>query len=163
MLYAQQTAGRRNSNYDHMHNMHNILLTIFLILSGYRDLAAFGKCLGKDATYVEKVWNNVYGKFDKAVLHLVVDVLHETKNAGEGIEERLSSALMRMEDTDSALYAAKAVEKGTKPKQNDECAFNYHACTYVIVSFLSSADCGLPCCHTGGCRGLVSTWRTAGH
>jgi len=61
---------------------------------------------------VEKVWNNVYGKFDKAVLQLVVDVLRETKNAGEGIEERLSSALMRMEDTDSALHAAKAVEKG---------------------------------------------------
>ena len=50
--------------------------------------------------------------FDKAVLHVVVDVLHETKSAGEGIEERLSSALMRMEDTDSALYAAKAIEKG---------------------------------------------------
>ena len=81
-------------------------------LLGYTDLTAFGKCLGKDVTYVEKVWNNVYGKFDKAILHLVVDVLRETKNAGEGIEERLSSALMRMEDTDSALYAAKAVEKG---------------------------------------------------
>jgi len=61
---------------------------------------------------VEKVWSKVYGKFDKAVLHLVVDVLRETKNAGESIEERLSSALMRMEDTESALYAAKAVEKG---------------------------------------------------
>ena len=69
---------------------------------------------------MEKVWNNVYGKFDKAVLHLVVDVLHETKNAGKGIEERLSSALLRMEDADSALYAAKAIEKGLlysyKPK-----------------------------------------------
>ena len=80
--------------------------------SGYRDFAAFGKCLGKDAAYVEKAWNNAYGKFDKAVLHLVVDVLRETKNAGDGIEEWLSSALMRMEDTDSALYAAKAIEKG---------------------------------------------------
>ena len=85
---------------------------------GYTDLAAFGKCLGKDVTYVEKVWNNVYGKFDKAILHLVVNVLCETKNAGEGIEERLSSALMRMEDTDSALYAAKAVEKGLFYSQN---------------------------------------------
>jgi len=66
---------------------------------------------------VEKVWNSVYGKFDKAVLCLVLDVLRETKNAGEGIEERLSSALIRMEDTDSALYAAKAVEKGARPIQ----------------------------------------------
>ena len=94
----------------------SLLLTICLF-SGYRDLKALGKCLGKDATYVEKVWNNVYGKFDKAVLHLVVDVLRETKNAGNGIEEKLSSALMRMEDTDSAVYAAKAIEKGTKSKQ----------------------------------------------
>ena len=61
---------------------------------------------------MEKVWNNVYGKFDKAVLHLVVDVLCETKNAGGCIKERLSSALMRMEDTDSAVNAAKAIEKG---------------------------------------------------
>ena len=61
---------------------------------------------------MEEVWNNVYGKFDKAVLHLVVDVLRETKNAGENIEQRLNSALMRMEDTDSALYVAKAIEKG---------------------------------------------------
>jgi len=89
-----------------------------MVLAGYRELAAFGKCLGKDATYVEKVWNNVYGKFDKAVLHLMVDVLRETKNTGEGIEERLSSALMRMEDTDSALHSAKAVEKGLFSSQN---------------------------------------------
>ena len=82
------------------------------------DLTAFGKCLGKDVTHVENVWNNVYGKFDKAVLYLVVDVLRETKNAGEGIEERLSSALMRMEDTESALYVAKAVEKGMFYSQN---------------------------------------------
>ena len=61
---------------------------------------------------MEKVWNNVYGKFDKAILYLVVDMLRETKNAGEGIEEKLSSVLMRMEDTDSALFAAKAIEKG---------------------------------------------------
>ena len=80
---------------------------------GWKDLTTLSKCLGKDATYVEKVWNNVYGKFDKAVLHLVVDVLRETKNAGEGVEERLNSALIRMEDTDSALYAAKAIEKGS--------------------------------------------------
>ena len=117
-LYTQQITGRFNNNHDLMHNMHNLLLSIclycILYFSGYRDLTALGKYLGKDATYVEKVWNNVYGKFNKAVLHLVVDVLCETKNAGEGIEERLSSALMRMEDTDSALYAAKAVEKGTQ-------------------------------------------------
>ena len=61
---------------------------------------------------MEEVWDSVYGKFDKAVLHVVVDVLHETKNAGESIEERLNSALMKMEDADSALYAAKAIEKG---------------------------------------------------
>jgi len=91
-----------------------------MVLPGYRELAAFGKCLGKDATYVENVWSNVYGKFDKAILHLVVDVLRETKNAGEGIEERLSSALMRMEDTDSALHAAKAVEKGLFSSQNKQ-------------------------------------------
>ena len=61
---------------------------------------------------MEKIWNNVNGRFDKAVLHLVVDVLREMKNAGESTEEKLSSALMRMEDTDSAVYAAKAIEKG---------------------------------------------------
>ena len=85
---------------------------VYVFYIGYKDLTVFGKCLGKDDACVEKIWNNVYGKFDKAVLHLVVDVLRETKNAGEDIEERLSSALMRMEDTDSALYAAEAVEKG---------------------------------------------------
>ena len=61
---------------------------------------------------MEEVWDSVYGKFDKAVLHLVVDLLRESKNAGESTEERLSSALMKMEDTDSVLYAAKAIEKG---------------------------------------------------
>ena len=104
---------------------------LYIIFSGYRDLTAFGKCLGKDATYVEKVWNSVYGKFDKAVLHLVVDVLRETKNAGEGIEERLSSALMRMEDTDSALYAAKAVEKGIQDLNSK--IMNMHSITMFVI------------------------------
>ena len=84
---------------------------------------------------MEKVWNSVYGKFDKAVLHLVVDVLRETKNAGEGLEERLSSALMRTEDTDSALYAAKAIEKGLFYLQN--ISYRLWACIcFLLLSLL---------------------------
>ena len=94
------------------HALVNVTGLLVWYFTGFRDLAAFGRCLGKDAACVEEVWDSVYGKFDKAVLHLVVDVLRETKNAGESIEESLSSALMKMEDTDSALYAAKAIEKG---------------------------------------------------
>ena len=98
-----------------------ITCTIYGI-SGYRDFEAFGKCLGKQVAYVRKVWSNDYGKFDKAVLHLVVDVLREAKAAGEGIEERLSSALMKMEETNSACYVARAIEKGIRLKH--DCAFN---------------------------------------
>ena len=94
------------------HALVNVTGLLAWYFIGFRDLAAFGRCLGKDAAWMEVVWDSVYGKFDKAVLHLVVDVLCETKNAGESTEERLSSALMRMEDTDSALYVAKAIEKG---------------------------------------------------
>ena len=84
----------------------------FSSFTGYRDFASFAKCLGKGGNDASKVWSEVYGKFDSSMLRLLIDVLRETKNTTESIEERLSNALTSMEDAESALYAAKGIEKG---------------------------------------------------
>ena len=81
--------------------------------TGYGDFASFAKCLGKGVNDASKIWSEVYGKFDSAILRLLTVVLQQTKDTTESIEERLSDALTSMEDDESALYAAKAIEKGS--------------------------------------------------
>ena len=50
----------------------------------------------------------MYGKFDKAMLALVVRVLQGERKA----EEELASALTKIEDRKSAQVAAKGIERG---------------------------------------------------
>ena len=69
---------------------------------------AFGNCLGLRESEIERIWNEVYGKFDKAMLILVVRVLQGEKKA----QQVLAAALRNIEDKESALVAAKGIERG---------------------------------------------------
>ena len=50
----------------------------------------------------------MYGKFDKAMLKLIVRVLTNERKA----QEVLASALTKIQDKKSALVAAKGIERG---------------------------------------------------
>ena len=68
----------------------------------------FGKCLGKDEAELSKVWNEVLGRYDAAMLKLVMDMLQESQSP----EEKLSNALNEMKTPESAAQASKAIHKG---------------------------------------------------
>ena len=68
----------------------------------------FGNCLGLRESEIERIWNEVYGKFDKAMLILVVRVLQGERKA----QQILAAALRNIEDKESALVAAKGIERG---------------------------------------------------
>ena len=78
------------------------------ILNCSTDFCVFGHCLGLRESEIEGIWNEVYGKFDKAMIALVVRVLTNERKA----EEVLASALTKIEDRKSALVAAKGIERG---------------------------------------------------
>ena len=66
-------------------------------------------CLGKDEAELSKVWNEVLGRYDTAMLNLVIDMIQESPNP----EEKLSNALSQMKTAESASRASKAVHKGS--------------------------------------------------
>ena len=78
------------------------------ILNCSTDFWVFGHCLGLRESEIEGIWNEVYGKFDKAMLALVVRVLQHERKA----EEVLASALTQIEDKESAQVAVKGIERG---------------------------------------------------
>jgi len=69
----------------------------------------FGKCLSKDEAELGKVWDEALGRYDSAVLNLVVDVLQEAQNP----EEKLYNALNEMRTPESAQRAVDTIHKGT--------------------------------------------------
>ena len=81
----------------------------------------FGKCLGKDEAELGKVWEEALGRYDRAVLNLVVDVLQEAQNPAE----KLYNALEEMRTPESAKRASEAIQQGTK--------LQYTHCTYRVV------------------------------
>ena len=68
----------------------------------------FGKCLGKDEAELGKVWDEALGRYDRAILNLVVDVLQEAENP----EEKLCNALNEMRTPESAKHAVEAIQNG---------------------------------------------------
>ena len=68
----------------------------------------FGKGLGKEEAALGRVWIEVFGRYDAAVLRLVVDVLGESETP----ERKLSSALSEMRTIESASRASEAIQKG---------------------------------------------------
>ena len=69
-------------------------------------------CLGKDKAELRKVWNEVLGRYDTAILNLVIDMLQESQNP----EEKLYNALSEMKTPESASRASKAIHKGILEK-----------------------------------------------
>ena len=65
-------------------------------------------CLGKDEAELDKVWNKVLGRYDTAILNLVINMTQEFQNP----EEKLSNALSEMKTPESASRASKAIHKG---------------------------------------------------
>lgn len=68
----------------------------------------FGKCLDKAEPELTKIWDEVLGRYDKAILALVVDVLGE---AEDPVEE-MSNALKDMKSPQSAIRAAESIQRG---------------------------------------------------
>ena len=70
-------------------------------------------CLGKDKAELGKVWNEVLGRYDTAMLILVIDMLQESQRP----EKKLSNALSEMRTPESASRASKAIHKGKLERQ----------------------------------------------
>ena len=68
----------------------------------------FGECLGKDEAELGKVWDEALGRYDRAVLNLVVGVLQEAQNPAE----KLYYALEEMRTPQSAKRASEAIQYG---------------------------------------------------
>ena len=65
-------------------------------------------CLGMDEDKLDNVWNEVLGRYDTAMLNLVIDMLQNSQSP----EEKLSNALSEMRTPESASRASKAIHKG---------------------------------------------------
>lgn len=68
----------------------------------------FGKYLMKEEVKLQSIWDEVLGRYERAVLHLVVDLLHSKENA----VKRLVHALRETKPSQSAQQAAKVVRQG---------------------------------------------------
>ena len=76
------------------------------------DFMQFGEGLGKEAHELEKVWDGVLGRYNRAVQSLVVDILLESQNP----MEKLVNSVRSMKTPESAKIAAQTVQKGTCSK-----------------------------------------------
>ena len=56
----------------------------------------------------KKIWEKALGRYDRAMLKLVADVMQETERP----EEKLASALKMMRTFESALRAKEAIQNG---------------------------------------------------
>ena len=70
-------------------------------------------CLGKDKAELRKVWNEALGRYDTAILNLVIDMIQESQNP----EEKLYNALNEMKTPESASRASEAIHKGKLEKK----------------------------------------------
>ena len=75
----------------------------------------FGEKLGKEVHELEKVWEGVLGRYNRALQSLVVGVLLESQNP----VEKLVNAVKQMKTPESAEIIAQTVQKGTCSKINE--------------------------------------------
>lgn len=68
----------------------------------------FSICLCMEESEARKVWEEALGRYDRAMLKLVVDLIHEAEKP----ERKLESALMKMRTPESLLQAKDAIENG---------------------------------------------------
>ena len=85
--------------------MFNYSIIKILLADYYVD---FSKCLHVEEAEAKKVWEKALGRYDRAMLKLVADVMQETERP----EEKLASALKKMRTSESALRAKEAIENG---------------------------------------------------
>ena len=78
-----------------------------MIISHADYLIQFGEGLGREAQELEKVWDAVLGRYDRAVQSLVVNALLESQNP----VEKLIYAVRQMKTAESARRAAQSVQK----------------------------------------------------
>ena len=103
--------------------MYNASITL---KSNLDHFLSYGKCLGKDEAKLGKVWNEVLGRYDTAMLNLVIDMLQESQNPSE----KLSNALSEMRTPESASRALKAIHKG-------KCEIKLlYKCIIVLINHL---------------------------
>ena len=87
--------------------LHAVLTSVLSSLSA-DCFIGFGKCLGKDEAELGKVWDEALGRYDRAVLNLVVGVLQEAQNPAE----KLYYALEEMRTPESGKRASEAIQCG---------------------------------------------------
>ena len=69
----------------------------------------FGKGLGREDLELDMVWNEVLGRYYRAIQRLVADVLLESQSP----VEKLTYAVRQMKTPESAKQAAQTVQEGT--------------------------------------------------
>ena len=71
-------------------------------------LIQFGEGLGREVGELDKMWENVLGRYDRAVVSLVTDTLQESQNP----VEKLVNAVTQMKTPERVNVAVEAVQKG---------------------------------------------------
>ena len=104
MLHSGQFKQKRYG--DASDNLHRTYIYCSILF--HIDFWVFGNCLGLRESEIERIWNEVYGKFDKAMLILVVRVLQSEKK----VQEVLATALTKIENQERAQVAAKGIKRG---------------------------------------------------
>ena len=84
--------------------------------------------LGREQSELSEVWNEVLGRYDTAMLKLVMDVLQECQNP----EEKLSNALSKMPTSESTSQASQAIQKGTYVCTGVSCIVIWSSCNRKI-------------------------------
>ena len=92
-------------------------------------LIQFGEGLGREVGELDKIWENVLGRYDRAVVSLVTDTLQESQNP----VEKLVNAVTQMKTPEGVKVVAEAVQKGM--------TLYFFAKSYFIMlhTFVSSA------------------------
>ena len=87
----------------------------------------FCKYLSKDEAELGKLWDEALGRYDKAILNLVVGVLQEAENP----EEKLYNALNEMRTPESAKRAVDTIQNGKLSVTMYWILFNSYVYMYV--------------------------------
>ena len=100
-----------------MEEMTQLLRGRFMLIIAVADIAhfllctdnffEFGECLGKEEVVLQEIWQEAMGRYDRAMRHLVVDVLHETENPVENLVQSLEKMT-----TDGSQQTAQTIQKG---------------------------------------------------
>ena len=77
---------------------------VFLYIDHFIE---FAECLGKEEVILQEIWQEAMGRYDRAMKHTVVNILHEPENP----VETLVQSLVKL-TAESSQQAAGAISRG---------------------------------------------------